>query len=318
MTPLDADRTLYRRCRDAGGWFNEPNATLLAVRGADRVRFLNGQLTNDITGLQPGTAIPACCLDARGRLNAIVSVRHFDEDTILLDAPAALRETLAARLDRYIIADDVELEDVSDQFVVFHAFGTGLEKQAASTTARVAASAARIGVDGLDWVVPAEKQAEFRSTVLGELAHANALVRDSIRVEHGLPEWGKELDERTLPPEAGLDRTAISYTKGCYIGQEVISRIKSIGHPSRTLQGFIFQGDPGTIREIPAAAGASIKDPKGRVVGNITSCSWSFALDTPLALGYLKWQLQVSTMIAFHPQGDSWTVTPVDLPCVTS
>jgi folate-binding protein YgfZ len=105
-----------------------------------------------------------------------------------------------------------------------------------------------------------------------------------IRIEHGVPRWGRELDEGTLPPEAGLDRTHIDFHKGCYIGQEVISRLKSVGHVNRELRGFV------STDGVPLAAGSRIfsaADP-ARDLGRLTSAAFSFALDRHIALGYLR------------------------------
>jgi folate-binding protein YgfZ len=103
-----------------------------------------------------------------------------------------------------------------------------------------------------------------------------------IRLEQAVPKWGRELQENTLPAEAGLDRTHIDFHKGCYIGQEVISRIKSVGHVNRHLVGFVVD------REIPSGADVfSTADPE-RPCGIITSAGWSFALESPIALGYLR------------------------------
>ena len=107
---------------------------------------------------------------------------------------------------------------------------------------------------------------------------------DLIRIEHGVPHWGRELDENTLPHEAGLDRTHIDFHKGCYIGQEVISRLRSVGHVNRELRGFV------SAVGIPLAAGARIfssADP-ARDLGRLTSAAFSFALDRHIALGYLR------------------------------
>ena len=138
---------------------------------------------------------------------------------------------------------------------------------------------------------------------------------DLIRIEAGVPRWGQELDENTLPPEAGLEPTHIDYHKGCYIGQEVISRLKSVGHVNRQLTGFIAEG--GTplaagLRLFPAGAGAAS-------VGLLTSVAFSFALEKTIALGYLK---RGSPTGALHARaadgtGASAIVTVQELPFVS-
>jgi folate-binding protein YgfZ len=135
-----------------------------------------------------------------------------------------------------------------------------------------------------------------------------------VRIEAGIPRWGRELHEDTLPPEAGLDRTHIDYAKGCYIGQEVISRIKSVGHVNRRLTGFISA--PGE----PLQAGWSVFAPgdSAKPVGELTSAAWSFALAKPVALGYLRRGSPSGALLARPPGSDTPTVevTPAELPLV--
>ncbi|MDQ3623697.1 MAG: folate-binding protein YgfZ, partial [Verrucomicrobiota bacterium] len=107
---------------------------------------------------------------------------------------------------------------------------------------------------------------------------------EALRIEAGIPRWGRELDEGTLPPEAGLDRTHIDYQKGCYIGQEVISRLKSIGRVNRRLCGFLSQRD----RPLQAGMELFVATAASASVGRLTSAAWSFSLEKPVALGYLE------------------------------
>ena len=140
----------------------------------------------------------------------------------------------------------------------------------------------RFGRPGLDlWLAPGE----FDKT-WAELSAAFCVLDEplleSLRIEAGIPRWGRELDENTLPPEAGLERTHIDYDKGCYIGQEVISRLKGVGHVNRRLVGFVADEKlaPGLRLFAPGGDAAEI--------GVLTSAAWSFALEKFAALGYLK------------------------------
>ncbi len=280
---------LYKRCLAEGGVFEVENATLLAVRGEDRLRFLNGQLSNDVLALHPNVAKPACCLDAKGKLCAILNLRLWDDGQVLLDATSDFRTSLPERLERYIIADDVIIDDVSDQFVVLHLFGNLQEQRDLSKIGGRSARVSRIGVEGTDWIIPKAKYEEA-AHILEAAPHPTALVLETLRVEFGVPKWGAELDETSLPPEAGLEAQMISYSKGCYIGQEVISRLRSIGHPSKRLSGFLV--DLLGEAEFSPRKNDDLKitDEAGAVVGRLTSIVWSFALDRNIALGYLKWQ----------------------------
>jgi folate-binding protein YgfZ len=195
----------------------------LEFSGPDAVRFLNGQVTQDVRKVMgTGLVLPSCVTDAKGRLQFRVWITEGCGGVLVICCEG-MAEALEARLTRYLIADDVEVRDVSDKF----------------------------RIDDFDF--PAMDEAE--------------------RIEKGIPRWGTEIKEGMLPPEAGLDITDISYHKGCYIGQEVISRIKSAGKVNRRLTKFIFE---------ETAKNGEITDGDGKVCGEVTSVSGS------LGLGYLK------------------------------
>ncbi len=197
----------------------------------------------------------ACVTTAKGRLSGVIFVSAA-ENFLRIDAEPELREPLAARLEQYIISDDAALEDVTGEECMFHVLfaGSGTASIGLPTACkiRVAKRFARAGVD----IIAPHAQYEAVRGSLAEL-HTYTLIpetlAESMRIEAGIPRWGAELDEETLPPEAGLDQTAIDYNKGCYIGQEVISRIKSVGHVNRRLAGF-------TAAQ-PLAAGMTLHPP---------------------------------------------------------
>lgn len=195
----------------------------LEFSGPDAVRFLNGQITQDVRKVMgTGLVLPSCVTDAKGRLQFRVWIAEGCGGVLVI-CREGMTEDLETRLTRYLIADEVEVRDVSDKF--------------------------RIG----DFAIPEMDEAE--------------------RIEKGIPKWGAELKEGMLPPEAGLDATDISYNKGCYIGQEVISRIKSAGKVNRRLTKFAFETE-GIIGEIT--------DTEGKTCGEVTSVSGLHGL------GYLK------------------------------
>ena len=248
------------------------------VTGKDRTRFLNGQLTNDILGLHPGSAIYACALTAKGKLCADLFVAATDQNHYL-DTEPVLRESLAARLEKYIIADDVTLEDVTDQFGLFHL----IEPKAPgpSESLEVLLST-RFGQAGFDLWFPLGQAASVLERLNQHPLDAEAL--ETLRIEQGVARWGTELSENVLPNEADLDKRAISYTKGCYLGQEVISRIKSLGHVNRHLRGLLPASD------ILVQVGDKLIDATetGKEVGFITSVGRSRSLGRQIALGYIR------------------------------
>jgi len=259
--------------------------TQLVFRGLDRLRYLNGQLTQDLKKLTPIRALPACVTNAKGRLQADVWV-SLGEDVLIVDAAPELREILAARLERYIVADDVTLEDCTGSGGLLHCFGLN-PKEHPVLREFPATLAARLGEDGWDVRVPVERLAATRAALGSQLGSAADWER--LRLERGIPQWGNELSEETLPPEAGLERTHIDYHKGCYIGQEVISRLKSVGHVNRKL--CRFQGDGAILPE--KGAPLCVVGGDGSASGTLTSVE--AVGDGFLALGYVKRGCEEST-----------------------
>jgi tRNA-modifying protein YgfZ len=250
------------------------------VTGQDRVRFLNGQLTNDILSLRPGSTICACALTAKGKLCADLFVATTDA-VHYLDADSALRESLAARLEKYIIADDVVLEDVTEEFGLFHLTDAGSPLPLEGLDLFQGEST-RFAMPGVDLWFPVEKSALILERLNQVPIDAEAV--EDFRIEQGIPRWGNELSESVLPNEAGLDKRAISYTKGCYLGQEVISRIKSLGHVNRQLRGLLPSAGV-TLESGDQLVGT---DEAGKEIGLITSVARSRALDHAIALGYVR------------------------------
>ena len=166
----------------------------------------------------------------------------------------------------------------------------------------------RFGVAGHDFFPPFRKDLpSVWEKIAARVPVLSEALLDLIRIEQGVPRWGRELDENTLPHEAGLDRTHIDFHKGCYIGQEVISRLRSVGHVNRELRGFV------SADGLPLTAGSRIfsaADPAragdaanpAREVGRITSAGFSFALDRHIALGYLRRDAAGAEFLAAAPE----------------
>ena len=249
------------------------------ITGTDRLRFLNGQITNDLRKASETSAIEACILNAKGKTDAHIFVSASGE-SFLVDAAADLRETLRVRLERYVIADDVQIEDVTDQFSLFHL----LSKQPPAPEFGRIVSVHRFAEPGWDlWAEVAQ-----HGGLLQELSLRWTL-RDSdaaevMRIEQGIPRWGRELTAEIIPIEANLEQRTIDYQKGCYIGQEVISRIKMSGQTNKRLCGLI------SVDDIPLQPGMKLVAPSvpGKEIGWITSATRSETIGKELALGYVK------------------------------
>jgi tRNA-modifying protein YgfZ len=251
----------------------------LRVSGADRFRFLNGQITNDLRKASETAAIEACVLNAKGKLNAHIFVAAVAE-SFLIDAEPELREILRARLERYVIADDVQIEDVTDEFSLFHIF---TDRRPAVRFGRVV-SALRFAAAGWDVWSDSARHDAGRNEFDSAYVFIDSAAADVMRIEQGLPRWGRELTDEIIPIEANLEQRTIDYQKGCYIGQEVISRIKMSGQTNKRLCGLI------SLNNMPLQSGMKLVDPSasGKEAGWITSATNSQRLDKHIALGYVK------------------------------
>ncbi|CAN5309448.1 hypothetical protein BH23VER1_BH23VER1_37060 [soil metagenome] len=230
----------------------------LLLQGPDAARYLNGQLTNAVPPLAPGATLLACVTNHKGKLDAApVHVHHLqDPDALLIESPVPLFD----RLDRYLISDDCALDEASDRYALAHLVDTDLPRPAAALHD---ATNPRYGIRGRDLIFPA---GEIPTDLpLPDPAHL-----ESLRIWNQIPAWGSELSDAILPPECPVYRErAISYTKGCYIGQEVISRIKSAGKVRQELRLLIAQGDPDEPL-VPGMVLAPEDDP-GSEAGHLTS-----------------------------------------------
>jgi tRNA-modifying protein YgfZ len=251
----------------------------LRVTGADRSRFLNGQITNDLRKVSETAAIEACVLNAKGKVNADIFITAVGEN-FLIDAEPELGDALRTRLERYVIADDVQIEEVTDEFSLFHVFAV---EPPAMRSGRIV-SARRFSTTGWDiWTDPACHYA-VRDELASVYPFIDSAAADVMRIEQGLPRWGRELTDEIIPIEANLEQRTIDYQKGCYIGQEVISRIKMSGQTNKRLCGLI------SVNNTPLRPGMKLVAPSasGKEAGWITSATRSQRLEKEIALGYVK------------------------------
>ena len=266
--------------RQSGAFFDLSHRAKLRITGTDAVRFLNGQITNDLRKVSASAALQASILNAKGKLSGHVFIAA-DGDGFVLDADSELREELSARLDRYIIADDVQLEDVTDRFSIFHVTGE-VPAAGAGPGRRVLAN--RLGCPGWDLWCERAGRAEIHRKLGEGLAFCDEECAEVLRIESGIPRWGRELTNEIIPLEANLEATSIDYSKGCYIGQEVISRMKMSGQTNKRLCGLIsISGKP-----LSPEARLVTEPDEHKDAGWITSAAHSSWLGKEIALGYVK------------------------------
>jgi folate-binding protein YgfZ len=295
----------YRAVRSAAGLIDFSHRGLLQFTGPDRLSFLQGMLSNDLRGLNTFDGAYATLLTQQGKVIADVRVLCA-MNSFYLDFWEYLKENILAHLNRYLIADEVEIADRSEEYAILSVQGPQSQtllrrliganaelplrpKQHAMVNIDGAAVCivkdSHTGEDGYDLIIPlAAAQTiaqgltgagtEFSAAWVGEEA------QNVLRVEAGIPRYGLDFTEDNLLLEVGID-DAVSFTKGCYLGQEVVERIRSRGHVNKKLSGLFIDG------ETPVHAGVPI-EAAGKHVGTITSSVFSPELKRPIALGYLN------------------------------
>jgi folate-binding protein YgfZ len=293
---------------DRGAFFDCSSRVKLRVTGADASRFLNGQITNDLSKATATAAMQASVLNAKGKLSGHVFI-SADDGAFLLDADPELREELPARLERYIIADDVQIEDVTELFSMFHLTG---ETAPAMPMSPRTISANRFGCPGWDlWFSPAERE-QVHQALAASFAFCDEASAEVFRIEQGIPRWGRELTGEIIPVEANLEPTSIDYFKGCYIGQEVISRMKMSGQTNKRLCGLMSVSGAPLQTGMRLAADIGV----GKDAGWITSATRSARLEKEIALGYVKrgFNSGGTRLQAVHPeQAAASTGIPVEV-----
>jgi folate-binding protein YgfZ len=265
-------------------------------------------LTNDVAGLHAGQGCYAAYLTAQGRMIADLWVYELG-DAMLLSLSLDVKDTVLAKLDQFVFSEDVQLGDVSETSVsvavvgpdagsrIQRALDADDSSRAAATLpehGNVRASFAGepvivlcvtdTGLPGYELVIDRQRVAALLAALRGaDVVDLDGTDAETFRIEAGVPKFHQDMDEETIPLEAGIEDRAISLTKGCYVGQEVIIRVLHRGHGrvAEKLVGLIFDGG-----DAPAAK--SIVRAGGRDVGRVTSSTWSPRLDRPIALAYLQ------------------------------
>lgn len=252
----------------ASGFFEIYGRTRFQLTGPDASRYLNGQVTIDINRLHPLTVRQACLLTAKGKLCALVQVWR-DGEKLLIECEESLADSVHARLERYLIADDALLAPVPSPSPVYHILG--IEPPAGVHRIN------RMGLPGFDTT---DKPAGLPVFSPDQI--------EFLRIIHGWPSWGIEINEDTLPQEARLEDFAVDFDKGCYVGQETVSRLKSVGRVNKRLHGFLGLLPLG----IRLPARLHPLDQPETTAGQLTSVSPHFDIAQTAALGYLQRQFE--------------------------
>ncbi|SKB06901.1 hypothetical protein SAMN02745166_04584 [Prosthecobacter debontii] len=263
---------LYQTLLTEGAWVDLSTRAKWRLSGADRVRYLNGQVTNDVRTAQKEHALYACVTNLKGKIEADIHIHvSADGESLLFDAVADLREPLGMRLERYIIADDAVLEDISEECQLWHRIGSASGESLPD--GQTVENSRRFGLPGTDVWLPSTGPIPETRVISEEEA-------ETLRILQRVPTWPHELNTETFPPEAGLETSAMSFTKGCYIGQEILSRIKTTGKMPRQLVAWRAQTAP--------SPQDMIQDTQGQSIGVITSVTQHPVTKEFVGLAYVK------------------------------
>ena len=296
----------YDAARRRAAFLDRSHRGRIVVSGTERASYLQGLLTNDIVALQAGHGCYAAYLTAQGRMIADLDVYELG-DVLLLAMSGGVKDTVMARLDQFIFSEDVQLGDVTGTFAQIAVVGPESATMVASIVHGLSAEALRAmaehgnvrgewaggaaivtrvadtGEAGFDLYVECAQAGALKAALAtagaSELDEATA---EALRIEAGVPLFGRDMDEETIPLEAGIESRAISFSKGCYVGQEVIIRVLHRGHGrvARKLVGLTLDG------EDAPEAGAAVRS-GDREIGSVTSSTASPALQRPIALAYV-------------------------------
>jgi folate-binding protein YgfZ len=295
-------RAEYRTVRDEVGFVDRSDHGVLEVTGRDRAAFLHAMLSNDIKSLGPRQGRAAAFLDVHGKVQVLLLVWAL-EDRILVVTPPGMAATTSEALDKYLFSEKAYFRDATGEMALLLVAGPALPDLLRrlsgvavpggawdSVTGQLAGSDVRLVRGGGEsgeaevWVVaPAEAGDRVRKALReGGARPIGPAAWDVLRIEAGWPVYGRDVDGTTLLPEVPIEGW-VSYSKGCYIGQEVVVRIRDRGHVNRHLRGLVLEGD-----QVPAAGAPVVAGPAE--VGRVTSAAWSPGLERPVALGYVRRQ----------------------------
>jgi len=297
--------TEYEAVREGGAGLIDLSSMFgrIQVSGSEATTFLNGLITNDVKNLAANRWMPAVFPTVQGRLIGAVRVIRGRESTFLIDTESASHESVLKTLSRFTLAGDFKVADVTAETAqvtvqgqlaaeilqkVFDQSVSDLPQNGVGETTWqhvpvTIIRASHTGEDGFDIVIDSSHKAELLNGL--ETAGAQPVGQDTfetLRVEAGIARFGQDMDESNVVPETNLD-DAVSYTKGCYVGQEIIVRIKHRGHPAKKLTGLRFETDQ------QIEPGAIIRSKENQEIGRVTSAVISPRLGS-IGLGYLRYE----------------------------
>lgn len=292
--------TEYEVVRDGGAGLIDLSAARgrIRVSGSEATMFLNGLITNDVKNLAQNRWLPAVFPTVQGRLIGAVRVIRGSEPEFLIDTEMASHEAVLKTVSRFTLAGDFKVSDVTSETALLSIQGQGaaevVEKVFETPVSELPSNglvekdviiirATHTGEDGFDIIIDASRKAEIQQAL--EAAGAQTIGEDTfeiLRVEAGIARYGQDMDETNVVPETNLDE-AVSFTKGCYVGQEIIVRIKHRGHPAKKLTALRFETDQ------QVQPGAVIRSTENQEIGRVTSSVVSPKRGS-IGLGYVRYE----------------------------
>jgi folate-binding protein YgfZ len=320
----------------------------ICLTGADRTRFLHGQVTNDVKKLRIGEGCYSAITTAKGKMESDLNIFVL-ADELLLDFEPGLTEKISARLEKFIVADDAQIVDAAPHYGLLSVQGPkaqetvralnlfsgiptqqlGSIKISDATLGEIyLANNPRLGTSGFDLFVPNNSLGAVADKLISAAKKLGGCkfgwtAFETVRVENGVPRFGADMDETNIPLECGIENRAIVYNKGCYIGQEVINRIHSVGHVTRELRALRLATD---LESLPKKGDKLFY--AGKEVGYVTSAVKSPTLNAPvppklqseggnIALGYVRREAdQIGNELTVRTSAGESPAKIVELPFV--
>jgi folate-binding protein YgfZ len=307
---LDAQ---YRQLREECGLLDRSERGKLIVSGGEAAEYLQGQLTNDVEALAPGEGLYAALLDRKGHLQADMRVLRTGTEEFWIDTEPGALAAARKHLEMYKIGREAAVADVTGERAILALLGprsvevagtAALPEHACETATVGGVECLAIGVDGgIDLIAKAGEAARLRDALLAAgAAEVGPEAAEIVRIEAGRPRFGAEMSGETMPAEAGIVERAVSFTKGCYIGQEPVARLHYKGRPNRHLRGLELSASaaPGTSlrlgeKEVGKIGGACVSPARG-----------------PIALAIVRREAEPGAELAVGEDGV--TARVVDLP----
>jgi len=260
----------YEALRTSQAWIDLSTHGLIRVTGEDRARLLHAMTTNHVEGMKPGDCLYAFFLSAQGRILSDVWIHCRDEDFLLITEPET-RQRVYDHLDQFIIADDVTLEDITGKLALISIEGPQATPQPLPLTCT--------GLPGGALLLSSEKEKAVR---VEGMEQADLEAARIVRLENAHPRYGEEITDRFLVQETG-QMQAMHFSKGCYLGQEIVERVRSRGQVHRHLRGVRIEGT-----EVPQPGTKLTSPVDGKDLAELVSAAYSPALGKVVAMAYVR------------------------------